>query len=109
TSGLSRADAVDLAGLRARLTVRDRPEEAAEHADRAVRASLLTDSPLVQATAELDRAQTLAALGRWPEAEASARSAGAHFTGKGHLPGVRRVSGFLAHPPRPLATTRERS
>ncbi|MEU4178543.1 adenylate/guanylate cyclase domain-containing protein [Streptomyces sp. NPDC026589] len=109
TPGLSRADAVDLAGLRARLTVRDRPEEAAEHADRAVRASLLTDSPLVQATAELDRAQALAALGRWPEAVASARSAGAHFTGKGHLPGTRRVSGFLAHPPRPLTTTRERS
>ncbi|MFI7287078.1 adenylate/guanylate cyclase domain-containing protein [Streptomyces anulatus] len=109
TSGLSRADAVDLAGLRARLAVRDRPEEAAEHADRAVRASLLTDSPLVQATAELDRAQALAALGRWPEAGASARAAGAHFTGKGHLPGVRRVSGFLAHPPRPMATTRERS
>lgn len=109
TSGLSRADAVDLAGLRARLAVRDRPEEAAEHADRAVRASLLTDSPLVQATAELDRAQALAALGRWPEAGVSARSAGAHFTGKGHLPGVRRVSGFLANPPRPMATTRERS
>ncbi|MFC8621605.1 adenylate/guanylate cyclase domain-containing protein [Streptomyces anulatus] len=108
-SGLSRADAVDLAGLRARLAVRDRPEEAAEHADRAVRASLLTDSPLVQATAELDRAQALAALGRWPEAGVSARSAGAHFTGKGHLPGVRRVSGFLANPPRPMATTRERS
>ncbi|WP_406241169.1 adenylate/guanylate cyclase domain-containing protein [Streptomyces anulatus] len=109
TSGLSRADAVDLAGLRARLAVRNRPQEAAEHADRAVRASLLTDSPLVQATAELDRAQALAALGRWPEAGVSARSAGAHFTGKGHLPGVRRVSGFLANPPRPMATTRERS
>ncbi|MFJ6615569.1 adenylate/guanylate cyclase domain-containing protein [Streptomyces sp. NPDC091289] len=109
TSGLSRADAVDLAGLRARLAARVAPEEAAGHADRAVRASLLTDSPLVQATAELDRAHTLAALGRWPEAGASARSAGAHFTGKGHLPGVRRVSGFLAHPPRSMATTRERS
>ncbi|MEU3057966.1 adenylate/guanylate cyclase domain-containing protein [Streptomyces griseus] len=109
TSGLSRADAVDLAGLRARLAARSAPEEAAGHADRAVRASLLTDSPLVQATAELDRAHTLAALGRWPEAGAAARSAGAHFTGKGHLPGVRRVSGFLAHPPRAMATTRERS
>ncbi|MFE7334348.1 adenylate/guanylate cyclase domain-containing protein [Streptomyces griseus] len=109
TSGLSRADAVDLAGLRARLAARSAPQEAAGHADRAVRASLLTDSPLVQATAELDRAHTLAALGRWPEAGASARSAGAHFTGKGHLPGVRRVSGFLAHPPRAMATTRERS
>jgi class 3 adenylate cyclase/tetratricopeptide (TPR) repeat protein len=109
TSGLSRADAVDLSGLRARLAARDHPDEAAGYADRAVRASLLTDSPLVQATAELDRAHTLAALGRWPEAGASARSAGAHFTGKGHLPGVRRVSGFLAHPPRSMATTRERS
>ncbi|MFI1221523.1 MULTISPECIES: adenylate/guanylate cyclase domain-containing protein [unclassified Streptomyces] len=109
TSGLSHADAVDLAGLRARLTARLHPDEAAGHADRAVRASLLTDSPLVQATAELDRAHTLAALGRRLEAGASARSAGAHFAGKGHLPGVRRVSGFLAHPPRPMATTRERS
>ncbi|SCF88004.1 hypothetical protein, partial [Streptomyces sp. Cmuel-A718b] len=105
----SRADAVDLAGLRARLTARDRPEEAAGWAEQAVRASLLTDSPLVQATAELDRAHTLAALGRHPEAGAAARAAGAHFTGKGHRPGVRRVSGFLARPPLPMATTRERS
>ncbi|NUW02831.1 adenylate/guanylate cyclase domain-containing protein [Streptomyces sp. CAI 127] len=108
-SGLSRADAVDLAGLRARLTARDRPEEAAGWAEQAVRASLLTDSPLVQATAELDRAHTLAALGRHPEAGAAARAAGAHFTGKGHRPGVRRVSAFLARPPLPMATTRERS
>lgn len=108
-SGLSRADAVDLAGLRARLTARDRPEEAAVLAARAVRASLLTDSPLVQATAELDRAHTLAALGRLPEAAASAGAAAVHFTGKGHLPGFRRVSGFLARPPLPVATTRERS
>ncbi|MFD3816702.1 adenylate/guanylate cyclase domain-containing protein [Streptomyces rubiginosohelvolus] len=108
-SGLSRADAVDLAGLRARLTARDRPEEAAVLAAGAVRASLLTDSPLVQATAELDRAHTLAALGRLPEAAASAGAAAVHFTGKGHLPGFRRVSGFLARPPLPVATTRERS
>ncbi|MDX2916822.1 MULTISPECIES: adenylate/guanylate cyclase domain-containing protein [Streptomyces] len=105
-SGLSRADAVDLAGLRARLTARDRPEEAAAFAAQAVRASLLTDSPLVQATAELDRAHTLAALGRLPEAAASAGAAAVHFTGKGHLPGFRRVSGFLARPPLPMATTR---
>ncbi|WP_228991304.1 adenylate/guanylate cyclase domain-containing protein [Streptomyces sp. DH8] len=106
TSGLSRADAVDLAGLRARLAVRERPGEAARHAEQAVRASLLTDSPLVQAAAELDRAHTLAALGRWPEAEASARAAEAHYTGKGHLPGVRRAAAFLAHPAGPMATTR---
>ncbi|MFD7750168.1 adenylate/guanylate cyclase domain-containing protein [Streptomyces sp. NPDC059698] len=104
--GLSRADAVDLAGLRARLAVRERPEEAVRHAERAVRTSLLTDSPLVQAAAELDRAHTLAALGRSPEAEASARAAEAHYTGKGHLPGVRRAAGFLARPAGPMATTR---
>ncbi|ROV66568.1 adenylate/guanylate cyclase domain-containing protein [Streptomyces globisporus] len=108
-SGLSRADAVDLAGLRARLTARDRPEEADASAAQAVRASLLTDSPLVQATAELDRAHTLAALGRLPEAAESAGAAAVHFTGKGHLPGFRRVTGFLARPPLPMATTRERS
>ncbi|MFE9460864.1 adenylate/guanylate cyclase domain-containing protein [Streptomyces californicus] len=106
TSGLSRADAVDLAGLRARLAAPDRPGEAVGLAEQAVRASLLTDSPLVQAAAELDRAHTLAALGRLPEAEASARAAEAHYTGKGHLPGAHRAAGFLADPARPPVTTR---
>ncbi|MFH8883684.1 adenylate/guanylate cyclase domain-containing protein [Streptomyces californicus] len=105
-SGLSRSDAVDLAGLRARLAAPDRSGEAAGLAEQAVRASLLTDSPLVQAAAELDRAHTLAALGRLPEAEASARAAEAHYTGKGHLPGAHRAAGFLADPARPPATTR---
>ncbi|MEW2065438.1 adenylate/guanylate cyclase domain-containing protein [Streptomyces sp. NPDC007346] len=108
-SGLSRADAVDLEGLRARLAARDRPDEALHHAERAVRASLLTDSPLVQATAELDRAHTLAALGLTAAAEAAARSAGEHFAGKGHLPGARRVAAFLGThagpPPTAMATT----
>ncbi|WP_432149083.1 adenylate/guanylate cyclase domain-containing protein [Streptomyces sp. bgisy029] len=94
-SGLSRADAVDLEGLRARLAARARPDEALHHAERAVRASLLTDSPLVQASAELDRARTLAALDLTAAAEAAARSAGAYFAGKGHLPGARRVAAFL--------------
>ncbi|WP_415960754.1 adenylate/guanylate cyclase domain-containing protein [Streptomyces sp. 021-4] len=113
-SELSRADAVDLEGLRARLAARPRPDEASHRADRAVRASLLTDSPLVQATAELDRARTLAALDRTAAAEAAARSAGAHFAGKGHLPGARRVAAFLtAHAGTAAmattSTTRERS
>ncbi|MFJ9635586.1 adenylate/guanylate cyclase domain-containing protein [Streptomyces sp. NPDC101178] len=102
-SGLSRADAVDLEGLRARLAARARPDEALHHAERAVRASLLTDSPLVQASAELDRARTLAALDLPAAAEAAARSAGAYFAGKGHLPGARRVAAFLtAHRDRPV-------
>ncbi|MFD3412348.1 adenylate/guanylate cyclase domain-containing protein [Streptomyces cyaneofuscatus] len=110
-SELSRADAVDLEGLRARLAARDHPDEAFRHAERAVRASLLTDSPLVQAAAELDRARTLAALDRTAAAEAAARSAGAHFAGKGHLPGARRVAAFLTAPAGTTAmvTTREGS
>ncbi|MFE2294796.1 adenylate/guanylate cyclase domain-containing protein [Streptomyces sp. NPDC059452] len=108
-SGLSRADAVDLEGLRARLAVRDRPEEAVHHAERAVRASLLTDSPLVRASAELDRARTLAALGHRTAAEAAARSAGDHFAGKGHLPGARRVAAFLSARTAAMVTTREGS
>ncbi|WP_339153131.1 adenylate/guanylate cyclase domain-containing protein [Streptomyces sp. F41] len=106
-SGPSGADAVDLEGLRARLAARERPDEALHHAERAVRASLLTDSPLVQATAELDRARTLATLGLTAAAGAAARSAADHFTGKGHLPGARRATAFRTalHLPRTRTTT----
>ncbi|MFD3960584.1 adenylate/guanylate cyclase domain-containing protein [Streptomyces bacillaris] len=106
-SGLSGADAVDLEGLRARLAARERPDEALHHAERAVRASLLTDSPLVQATAELDRARTLATLGLTAAAGAAARSAADHFAGKGHLPGARRATAFRTalHLPRTRTTT----
>lgn len=105
---LSRADAVDLNGLRGRLAAAaGRPVEAADHAERAVRASLLTDSPLVRATAELDRARTLFALGRRGPALASARSAREHFTSKGHLPGARRAAGCV--PDEAMVTTTDRS
>ncbi|MFF9685777.1 AAA family ATPase [Streptomyces sp. NPDC014623] len=105
---LSHADAVDLTGLRARLAAGSgRPAEAVDRADRAVRASLLTDSPLVRATAELDRARTLAALGRRAPALASARAAQEHFAGKGHLPGVRRALSCV--PGEVMVTTTERS
>ncbi|MFB8115617.1 MULTISPECIES: adenylate/guanylate cyclase domain-containing protein [unclassified Streptomyces] len=105
---LSPADAVDLNGLRGRLAAADgRPAEAAGHADRAVRASLLTDSPLVRATAELDRARTLFALGRRAPALASARAAREHFVSKGHLPGARLAAGCV--PDEAMVTTTERS
>nr|WP_037827849.1 adenylate/guanylate cyclase domain-containing protein [Streptomyces sp. NRRL S-325] len=107
-SGLSPADAVDLNGLRGRLAAADgRPAEATGHADRAVRASLLTDSPLVRATAELDRARTLFALGRQAPALVSARAAREHFVSKGHLPGARRAAGCV--PDEAMVTTTERS
>ncbi|MEU0134790.1 adenylate/guanylate cyclase domain-containing protein [Streptomyces sp. NPDC006296] len=107
-AGLSPADAVDLNGLRGRLAAAvGRPAEAAGHADRAVRASLLTDSPLVRANAELDRARTLFALGRHAPALASARAAQEHFVSKGHLPGARRAAGCV--PDEAMVTTTERS
>ncbi|MEU9317914.1 adenylate/guanylate cyclase domain-containing protein [Streptomyces sp. NPDC048295] len=87
---LPHADRVDLAGLRARLAAGAGDAEAAlRHADRAVRDSLLTDSPLVRATAALDRARTLALLGDAAGAAAAAREAREGFAEKGHLPGER--------------------
>ncbi|MFF1459712.1 AAA family ATPase [Streptomyces sp. NPDC058330] len=110
---LSHADAVDLRGMRGRLSAAEgRAFEAVGHADRAVAASLLTDSPLVQATAELDRARTLDALGRPAQARASARTARARFEAKGHLPGARRAARCVPGEPVPegnALTTRERS
>ncbi|MFE3519737.1 adenylate/guanylate cyclase domain-containing protein [Streptomyces sp. NPDC059166] len=105
---LSRADTVDLDGLRARLAAAGgRPAQAVGLADRAVRASLLTDSPLVRAIAELDRARTLLALGRRIPALASARAAGEHFLSKGHLAGARRAAECV--PDEAMVTTTERS
>ncbi|MEV6307496.1 adenylate/guanylate cyclase domain-containing protein [Streptomyces sp. NPDC051840] len=107
-SELSRADAVDLDGLRARLAAVDGlPARAEALADRAVRAALLTDSPLLRATAELDRARTMLALGRRTPALASARAAGEHFASKGHLAGVRRAARCV--PDGAMVTTTERS
>lgn len=71
-----------------------------------MRASLLTDSPLVRATAELDRARTLFALGRQAPALVSARAAREHFVSKGHLPGARRAG---CVPDEAMVTTTERS
>ncbi|MEU1128204.1 adenylate/guanylate cyclase domain-containing protein, partial [Streptomyces sp. NPDC005899] len=110
---LSHADAVDLRGMRGRLSAAEgRPTAAVAHADRAVAASLLTDSPVVQATAELDRAATLYALGRRADARACARAARERFAAKGHLPGVRRAAACVPEEPVPdgtALTTTERS
>ncbi|MEU2510002.1 adenylate/guanylate cyclase domain-containing protein [Streptomyces sp. NPDC007863] len=94
---LPRADVVELAGLRARLAARGGDaEEARRQADTAVRTAELTDSPLVRATAALDRARTLAALGLPGEAGQSAWSAVERFTDKGHARGAREARRFLA-------------
>ncbi|NML51053.1 AAA family ATPase [Streptomyces sp. R302] len=94
---LPRADVVELAGLRARLAARGGDaEEARRQADTAVRTAELTDSPLVRATAALDRARTLAALGLPGEAGQAAWSAVERFTDKGHARGAREARRFLA-------------
>ncbi|MFJ2895840.1 adenylate/guanylate cyclase domain-containing protein [Streptomyces sp. NPDC087218] len=104
---LPHSDQVDLAGLRARLAAGTGDAEAAlRHADRAVRDSLLTDSPLVRATASLDRARTLALLGDAAGAAAAARGAREGFAEKGHLPGERWAARLVAGP---AAATTEKS
>ncbi|MFE7618469.1 adenylate/guanylate cyclase domain-containing protein [Streptomyces sp. NPDC057496] len=104
---LPHSDRVDLAGLRARLAAGAGDAEAAlRHADRAVRDSLLTDSPLVRATASLDRARTLASLGDAAGSAAAAREAREGFAGKGHLPGERWAARLVAGP---AAATTEKS
>ncbi|MGW2086643.1 adenylate/guanylate cyclase domain-containing protein, partial [Streptomyces sp. NPDC001880] len=104
---LPHADRVDLTGLRARLAAgAGDAETALGHADRAVRDSLLTDSPLVRATASLDRARTLALLGDTAGAAAAAREAREGFAEKGHLPGERWAARLVAGP---AAATTEKS
>ncbi|MGW4892557.1 adenylate/guanylate cyclase domain-containing protein [Kitasatospora sp. NPDC004240] len=89
---LSPADAIDLDGLRARVAAaRGEAAPALHHAERAVRAASRTDSPLLRATAALDRAHALLLLGRSAEAATEAAVARAGFAAKGHLPGVRRA------------------
>ncbi|MFH8471675.1 adenylate/guanylate cyclase domain-containing protein [Streptomyces sp. NPDC018000] len=101
------ADRVDLAGLRARLAAEAGDAAAAlRHAGRAVRDSLLTDSPLVRATASLDRARTLALLGDPAGAAVAACAAREQFTEKGHLPGERWAARLVAGP---AAATTEKS
>ncbi|WP_424861087.1 adenylate/guanylate cyclase domain-containing protein [Streptomyces sp. MMS24-I29] len=104
---LPHADRVDLAGLRARLAAEAGEREAAlRRAQRAVQDALLTDSPLVRATASLDRARTLALLDDPDGAAAAAREARERFAEKGHLPGERWAAPLTAGP---AAATTEKS
>ncbi|MFC5916107.1 adenylate/guanylate cyclase domain-containing protein [Streptomyces pulveraceus] len=104
---LPHADRVDLTGLRARLAAGSGDAAAALRlADRAVRDSLLTDSPLVRATASLDRARTLSLLGDAAGAAGAAREAREGFAEKGHLPGERWAARLAAES---AAATTERS
>jgi class 3 adenylate cyclase len=94
---LLRADLADLDGLRARLAAaRGRADEAVELAGRAVSAATATDSPIVQAVAALDRADTFHRLGRLVPAVQAVGVAVRRFRDKGHVPGLRRAARLRA-------------
>jgi hypothetical protein len=86
------ADAADWYGLLGRIAAgTGRHAAAPRYAAAAVRAAARTDSPAVQATALLDRARVLHAIGD-RRAAAAAAAAGARFHRKGHRPGVREAA-----------------
>ncbi|MCX4993671.1 adenylate/guanylate cyclase domain-containing protein [Streptomyces sp. NBC_00568] len=88
-AGLPPSEAADACGLRARVAaLRGDPDEAARLAAHATDQAARTDSPIVRAVAELDRAHTFLLLGRRDEAGRAAREAGRWFAAKGHLVGV---------------------
>ncbi|MGW0531363.1 adenylate/guanylate cyclase domain-containing protein [Streptomyces sp. NPDC003032] len=86
------AAACEVYGMRARLAAGQGDAAAADaHLATALRAAARTDSPTCLATAELDRAHAVSALGRRAEAAEAAARAERHFTAKGHLVGARRA------------------
>jgi class 3 adenylate cyclase/subtilisin family serine protease len=107
--GLPRADAADDAGVRARISaLSGRPEEALALAAKAHSEAAGTDSPLSRAIAELDRAHTFLALGRWADTAASAEAAARWFSQKGHLAGERQAMDLAAHARAKRRTTARR-
>ena len=94
---LLRSDAADLDGLRARIaSAAGRVDEALALAERAVSGAATTDSPVLRAVAQLDRAEVLEAAGRLEAAAAAAAAARRLYQAKGHLPGARRAARFQA-------------
>ncbi|MFJ2957866.1 adenylate/guanylate cyclase domain-containing protein [Streptomyces sp. NPDC087270] len=89
------SDTADLDGLQARIAAaRGSAEEAEALAARAVRTAAGTDSPVLLATAWLDRADVLRQAGRADDARRAAAQAARQFEAKGHLPGARHAAGW---------------
>jgi class 3 adenylate cyclase/tetratricopeptide (TPR) repeat protein len=94
----------EIYGVKARaLATRGEQAAARRTADLALTTASLTDSTACLATAELDRAHVLRALGDHQEAAAAAAAAGRLYQAKGHLVGVGWTASFGAFPPRGTA------
>lgn len=86
----------DTYGVRARiLAARGDRDQALHTIGRAAAAADITDSTACRATAELDRAHVLRALGDEAKAAAAARAAAILFNTKGHLVGARWAGTFV--------------
>jgi class 3 adenylate cyclase/tetratricopeptide (TPR) repeat protein len=91
------SDAADLYGLRARLAAQSGHRRIATRlAARARAAAYRTDSPVSQALAALDQAQTYRRLGRTDRATHATAAARRRFRDKGHLAGLALVRGTRA-------------
>lgn len=93
------SDTADLDGLLARIAAaRGSADEAETLAARAVRTAAGTDSPVLLATAWLDRADVLRRAGRADGARQAAAQAARQFEAKGHRPGARYAAGWQRVP-----------
>jgi class 3 adenylate cyclase len=89
------AEAADLDGIRARIAAADgRPADAVTLAEAAMAAAARTESPVIQAVAALDSAETYRLLGDPARATAAADTARRRFGAKGHLVGAGWVTEF---------------
>ncbi|MGK4582689.1 AAA family ATPase [Kitasatospora sp. HPMI-4] len=93
------ADAAALHGALARLRAASAPADASALAERALADAARTDSPVVRATAALDRALTALAVGDRTRAVTAARLAARHFAAKGHLVGAGWAAGLESAEP----------
>ena len=92
----------DLCGVTARAHAgRGDADQARDDADLARALAAGTDSPQCQATAELDRAHVLRALGDPAGAATAAAESARLFAVKGHLAGVQRAAAFVGYPGAP--------
>jgi class 3 adenylate cyclase/tetratricopeptide (TPR) repeat protein len=104
-AGSAPSEAADRDGILARVAAaQGRAGRAVGLARRAVALAHRTDSPVLQATAALDLAETYRLVGDPARAAGAARLARRRFAGKGHLVGAGWAADFLAGPAAAVST-----